>query len=372
MKIRLLLVINNLAFGGGERVFAQIINGLPRNNYEIFLASQPGGHLYRSIHNNKIHYIPLDFSKRVNFSPIFKLFKAIKKYDIHLVHSQGSRADFYSRISARLAGNCKMISTVAAPIEKWDVNPIKKCFYYLLDRFSEKFVDRFITVSQELVDILVSSHKLNKNIIIKIPNGVELDKYSIMDGDPDLRKALGISPDDYVVGAIGRLVWEKGFNYLLSAFKKIHGTIKNSRLVIVGDGPMEKRLLNQANELGIKESVIFTGFIEDVRPLMTLFDVLAFPSISEGSPMTTLEAMAMEKPIVATSISGIKEQIIDGESGILIPPRDPAALAEAICNILNNDGQMNKLGLNARRRIDKYFSVEKMVAETRRVYQSLL
>jgi len=117
MTVKLLFVIDNLEFGGGERVFAQIINGLSPEKYEICLAANPGGELYQSIANRELCHIPLDLSRRAKPSLIFKLTRIIKSRQIDIVHGQGGRAEFYARLAAQFAGGTKYVSTIAMPVE---------------------------------------------------------------------------------------------------------------------------------------------------------------------------------------------------------------------------------------------------------------
>jgi len=117
-------------------------------------------------------------------------------------------------------------------------------------------------------------------------------------------------------------------------------------------------------------NLIFSGFRNDVRSLLSAIDVLVLPSFAEGFPMITLEAMAMLKPIIATNIDGITEQITDGKNGILIPPKDPNALARAIIRLMNDQKLAKNMGMEARR-VEEEFSVEKMIVETEKIYQSL-
>ena len=118
--------------------------------------------------------------------------------------------------------------------------------------------------------------------------------------------------------------------------------------------------------------MIFTGFRSDIKEILSAIDILVIPSLLEGFPMITLEAMAMAKPIIATNIDGITEQITDGINGILTPPKDSSAIAQAIITLINNRGKAKAMGLAARKKVEQEFSVDKMVAETEKVYLSLL
>lgn len=147
MNTKILFVIDGLEFGGGERVFIQIINGLPLNQYELFLASGPQDSLYQAISQTPVQRYPIDFSNRFNPTIIFRLIKIIRDHKIDIVHGQGARADFYARLASGLFCRSRYVSTIAMPVEGYDVSPLRKSLYKALDRFSEKFVDRFLVVS---------------------------------------------------------------------------------------------------------------------------------------------------------------------------------------------------------------------------------
>jgi len=137
MKMRLLFVIDNLEFGGGERVFSQIINGLTGKDYDIFLASNPGTEMYRSIDRNSVRCIPLDFSTRTNIPSLKALVRTIRKHRIDIVHGQGGRAEFYARLASKVAGSAKYVSTIAMPVEGYDVSALRRGIYCFFDRITE-------------------------------------------------------------------------------------------------------------------------------------------------------------------------------------------------------------------------------------------
>jgi glycosyltransferase involved in cell wall biosynthesis len=126
-----------------------------------------------------------------------------------------------------------------------------------------------------------------------------------------------------------------------------------------------------AISLGIRDRLVFTGYRSDIKDMMAAMDVVVIPSVLEGFPMITLEAMAMEKPIVATAIDGIMEQITDGKEGLLIAPKNPQALAQAVKRLVNDPGYTRSLGINARAKVVRDFSVHTMIAETIKVYETL-
>ncbi len=375
MRLKILFVIDNLEFGGGERVFAQIINGLSSERYETFLASNPSEELYQSITNKEVHCIPLDFSKRINLSLFIKLTKIIKDERIDIVHCQGGRSNFYARVATKLSGSAKYISTIATPVEGYNVSFFRKIFYCFLDRFTERFVDQFIVVSDILKKRMIIEHKIPPEKVAKIYNGIEIHHYSPNEEHEHsnkIRNEFNLNTNVIIVGAIGRLVWEKGFEYLIKCLRDVLKEQTEVKAMFVGDGPLRKNLEVLSSQLGIEDKTIFAGFRSDIKEILSAIDILVIPSLLEGFPMVTLEAMAMAKPIIATHIGGITEQISDGVEGVLVPPRDADALAKAIKKVIENKELAHSLGSAARKRVEKEFTVEKMIIETEKVYQSLI
>jgi len=172
---------------------------------------------------------------------------------------------------------------------------------------------------------------------------------------------------------VGRMVWQKGFEYLLECVPEIVNTYSDAKILIVGDGgPLLDGLKALGERLELGKNVIFTGFRSDIKEILSAVDLLVVPSLLEGFPMVTLEAMAMAKPVVATNIDGITEQITDGVDGILVPPKDPSALAKAAIRVLNDKELARSMGLAARKKVEQEFSVEKMISETEKVYLLLM
>ena len=371
MKTKLLLVIDGLEFGGGERVFLQLAAGL-RDRFEVSVASMPGGTFEQQVKELGISFYPVDMSRRFSLKPICRIKVIIRKNKIDLVHSQGARADFFARIAGRLAGLPRIFCTIAMPVEGFDLEPLQKKIYRFIDGLTERYVERFIVVSDSLKQILIKSRRISAHQIVRIYNGIELDQYHPDAGYVNLRKGWGIPQNVPLIGAIGRMVWQKGFKYLIEAIPAIVLNVPEAMFLFVGDGPLKKELEDLAESLKVKEKIIFTGFRSDIKDILSAVDLLVVPSLQEGFPMITLEAMAMAKPIVATKIDGITEQITDGVNGILVPPKDPFALAKAAIRVLNDKKLATTIGLSARKRVEQEFSVEKMVAETEKVYLSLL
>jgi glycosyltransferase involved in cell wall biosynthesis len=376
MIYKILYVIDNLEFGGGERGFLQIIEALDKNKFFISVAAHPGGIFEKKIVELDIPFYPINFANRYSISSILKLRNVIDKKKFDIIHSQGARADFFSRISARIPDKPCLISTVQMPVDGFNVGMLRRGIYRLIEKFSEKSVDCFIVVSDGLIDILKNHHNISENKIYKVFNGIETRLYnSEQKSDCSkniIRRSFGISNTEFVIGAIGRFCWQKGFEYLIRSLPDVLLKYPDVKVLLVGDGPLRKTIKDLTKFLSIEKNVIFTGFRNDIKDILSSMDIIVVPSLVEGFPMIILEAMAMEKPIVATRIDGITEQLKDEKEGILIPPRNPLSIATAIFKIKENSGFANKIGRAAGKKVKKYFSVNRMIKETENIYISLI
>jgi glycosyltransferase involved in cell wall biosynthesis len=373
MPLNLLYVIQNDEFGGGEHGFSQLVKGLDCKIFKVFVATTAKGRFYREIKDSGATVITIPFGKLQIFRALILLMRTIRGKNIQLIHSQGARADFFARIAGRFEKVPAIVSTVQMPVEGFNVPWPRKIFYKLLDRFSERFVDRFIVVSKSLRQHLISKHKITKNKISLIYNGVELDGFNQSVREKvNIREVFNIPPDLPIVGAVGRMVWQKGFEYLIRAAPAVLKAFPQTRFLIVGEGNLKNDLIDLANSLQIQDSFIFTGFLHDIYPILSELQVFVLPSLREGFPLIILEAMAALKPIVSTAIDGITEQIEDGVNGILVPPQDSELLGQAIIKLLKDRSLAKRLGEEARNRARDRFSVERMVTDTKLVYQQVL
>jgi glycosyltransferase involved in cell wall biosynthesis len=376
-KIRILFVIDGLEYGGGERVFVQLAAGL-RGRYQVFVASTPGGKFEQQVKELGIRFYPVNMGRRLYLKPIRWIKEIIRNNKIDLVHSQGARADFFARLAAKmLKPKVKVVNTTAVTVESYDVGALRKGAYLFFDRFSASYVDRFIVVSDALRRILINTHKIPPDKVIKIYNGIELDEYrpngkEVGSQKSEVRREFGLAKNIPVIGAIGRMVWPKGFEYLIRSISEIVKNYPMVKVLLVGDGSLKRNLEDLTERIELKDRVIFTGFRRDIKEILSAVDLLVIPSLQEGFPMITLEAMAMAKLIVATNIDGITEQITDGVDGILVPSKNPSALAKAVTQVLNDKELARTMGLSARKKVEQEFSVEKMVSETEKAYLSLL
>jgi glycosyltransferase involved in cell wall biosynthesis len=233
--------------------------------------------------------------------------------------------------------------------------------------------DKLIVVSQDIKDKLLKRISIDETKVTVIRNGVRTSgvrlKYE------ECKKAiegLGCQTGDKIVGAVGRLTEEKNHAMLLMAAQVVITKHPNAKFLIVGDGPLREELENLAAELLISDNTIFTGWRDDVNTLYQVMDLVVFPSLTEGLPISLLEAMSHGKVVLATRVGGIPEVIHHGKNGVLIDENDPEYLAEGITYILKNASKVQEMGRRASELIEKELSIGRMAEETRMVYREVL
>lgn len=204
-------------------------------------------------------------------------------------------------------------------------------------------------------------------------NGVDEEHF-----DPALlsrtesREMLGLPPESPVVGTVAVFREQKRLSDWLAAAHDIRSRRPDTRFLLVGDGPTRNDLERLTSELGLRDAVLFTGLVEDVRPALSAMDVYLMSSEFEGLPVALLEAMAMGRPVVSTAVGGVKEAVVDGESGVLVTALDPDLLAQAVEKLLDSRRERTRLGAEARARVQNHFSLQSMTRSLETAYLGLV
>ena len=351
-RIKLLFVIENASYGGGEKTFSLLIRYLSAEKFEIYCASHPEGRFYEETRQH-CRFLPFDLSNKLDFRNIGRLKKLILENGIELAHSQGARADFYCGLAAAGA-RVKSVATVAMPVEGFDVGFFRRRIYSCLASFAAEKNSGIITVSDSLAVMLRKKH----DRVELIPNPVDLAEF-----DPSNFNAVPVIErfglrGRLVIGALGRLEWQKGYSCLISAIgqalEKEPGLKEKLICLVAGSGSLEKGLKKQVADSGLSCNLIFCGDIPQAKDFLGALDVFVMPSLREGQPLALLEAMAMAKPIVASDIPGISETVAAGNEAILVPPANPLRLAEALLKMVDDVPAALAIGRNARKKAEQF------------------
>ncbi|MEJ2725219.1 MAG: glycosyltransferase family 4 protein [Deltaproteobacteria bacterium] len=305
---------------------------------------------------------------------LLDLYAFLRKQGYDVIHTHNSKAGFIGRLAGKLARVPVIVHTVHGFAFHDQEPPWRQALFRNMERFAAHWCDKMVFISQPLIHWALEEGIAKNSKMIKVYSGIELDRFHPVRAEEKkrIRKKWGIGPRDPVIGMVSKL-WEgKGHAVLIQAFREIKREMERARLVIVGEGYLHGELIALVNRLGLKDSVLFTGFQMDVFEIIATFDVAVLPSFFEGMGRVLLEAMAMEKPVVASRVGGIPDLVEDGVNGFLVNPGRVRELKGGLLKVLRDKKLARKLGKQGRKKTSERFSAEIMVQSIDRIYRELL
>ncbi len=350
-KIKISFVISGSEIGGTEKMVLLTAESLPPETFcpPVVFAIKGTGKFTEELNRKSIKNRV--FNLKANPFKFIQLFRALKKESPDIIHS----FLFYGNLAGRIAG--RMLRTPAVISSQRSTDPWRTKLHWLADGFTSRWADMIISNSHAGKKVLEEKAGIPPEKIEVIPNGIAIEKAHTV----YRRENFGIKTDERIVGTVGNLRSPKGHKHLVSAAPFILKRFPDVRFMIVGEGGLKQKLVQQAEIAGISEKFIFTGFIPDAAGVIELFDIFVFPSLWEGCPVSLLEAMAAGKPCAAFSVGDIPFIIEDGVSGLLIPPESPEKLAEGIISLLEDKNRSVMMGEKAKKRVESEFSFETMM-----------
>jgi glycosyltransferase involved in cell wall biosynthesis len=361
--VRLLLVVDSLEVGGAERQVVDLAAALQRNGYEVTVACSVAGGLSDALEEMEIPVRPLLgrlAKRRLSRAYAWRLRRLLKSERFDLVHAH-IYASVVAAAIATLGTGIPLVITehTEASWQTWRARWVSRWVY--------RRAERIIAVSTPIRRRLIERDGVHPDLITIVPNAVVPTSEPRPEGA--LPTGLGERP---LVGVIARLQPEKGVANFLQAAARVAPRFPGAHFVIAGDGPLLQELVALAEDLGLRNRVHFLGFRSDASALMKSLDVLVVPSLTEGSPLVTLEAMAAGTPIVASAVGGIPDQVRHDKEGLLVPPGDTGAMGDAILELLRDPSRARRLGEAGRWRAASRFSHATMVRQIEDVYREVL
>lgn len=361
-----------------ELLLGPQLSAFVERGYEVVGVSAPGPFVPQ-IEARGVRFIPLESATRsmnllADLAALRDLVRLFRRERPDIVHTHNPKTGVYGRIAARLAGVPVIVNTVHGLYAKPEDRLLKRVAVYGAERIAALCSHRELVQNPEDVETL-RSLRIPERQLRLLGNGVDLSRF----GPPTherrvgIRRELGISDDELVVGAVGRLVAEKGYPELFEAWRIVRERVPNAVLVVAGPHEPDKAdgLSNEIVEAAARDGVRFLGMRSDVERLYHAFDLYVLLSHREGFPRSAMEAAASGLPIVATNIRGCRQVVDDGVTGRLVPVRNPASAAEAMIDLLAHDDRRATMSAAALERAAEHFDDRKVVDITLQTYDEL-
>lgn len=365
-------VIEFLLSGGAGVVVATIAEGLKERGVEPVICALKQGpaqySLVDSLREKGIRVRVLSRSGRNNPLLLVRLARLMRRERVDVVQTHLFGGNFWGRVAARMAG----VPAVVGTEHNLSDARLEPRYYFPIDRALAPATDRVVAVCERVAESVISRKRIPRGKVVVIHNGVDLRRFSVTHDRDRVRRELKIEPDAPVVGFVGRFSEEKNLPALLRALAGVRAVRPEAVCVLVGEGPLLGDLHHQSEALGVVSGLRFTGFRRDVERILQALDVFVLPSWTEGLSITLLEAMAAGKPAVVTDVGGSSEAVLDGVTGLVIPPGDHLRLAEALLMLLGDKAMQREMGQAARKRSGEEFSREMQVEGLLRMYREVL
>ena len=362
------------AWGGGCVVVLAITRALIARGDEVWVLSfddetdrrflEIGAHLIR----------PPFWFQSINPTDLLLLAyfgRVCKKQKFDLVATHTSKGGFLGRLAAHMAGVPHIVHHAHGFSFNRPLSGRATRFFVGLERFAAANGDLIIAVNEQQRRMAVELGVEKAEKTCTIHNGIDLTPFNRPNGT-EARRRLGFDSSALLIGAVGRLAAQKGFPYLIRAIPRVLRSVPSAQFIIAGDGELKAELKQEAQRVGAADRIHFIGFQHDVPGLLAALDIFVQPSLWEGLSISLIEALAAGKPIVATDIEGNREVVDNGITGLIVPPADPDALADALVLLALDRGRARTLSENARSAANERFSETRMVTDILATYDRVV
>lgn len=369
------VITNADSFGGAQRNTLLSLKGLVRDGYEAELICGPGRRLIEEARRIEIpvHVLP-DLVRQVNPVKDCRAFVDLNRFfrsrGYRIVHTHSTKAGFLGRLAAYLARVPVIIHTVHSVPFEMD-GDLKSRFYVALERLVGPITDRVVCVGHELCREVAEWRIVPKEKLLTIYSGIDFPSYVAQRPALEVKRELGVEEAWPIVGSVGRLSEQKAQHYLVEATALLKDKYPKMKLLLVGQGELQQLVEKQTQQLGLSSHILFLGQRDDIADILNVFDIYAMSSRWEGVGRALTEAMYWALPIVATAVNGVVELIVHEETGLLVPPHDPKALAGAIDRLALDPQLARRLGSNAQRKARDLMDGEQMIMAIEELYGTL-
>jgi len=366
-------MIDRAFLGGGQKNVLALAEGLDCARFVVTVCSRPDGPLAEAVRAGGGAHFAVPFRRRYDRSVLGRIRTFLREEGFDILHTHGGVAGFYGRWTAHSLRVPVVIHTFHGIHYLYDTNPALRAVFVALERRLSRKTDTVVCVSDSVRDLSRAHRLVPEDRLTVIKNGIDFDR-PLPSESEDIRSivsGLGLELARPLIGTVARLDPVKGLAVLLKALPRIRERLPSARLVIVGGGADRARLETLARALEIRECVHFLGERTDAPAWMGRFDVFVLPSLQEALPYVILEAAALEKPVVASEVGGIRELLRNEETGLLVPPGDPKTLATAVIRLAEDPALAASLGKKLRSTLSQEYTLSRMVRQTEDLYLRL-
>ena len=345
--------------GGQNQVLVTVL-GLRSLGHRTMLVAHPDGEL-RSRAEEGLELLPLAPITEMDLSAAWRLSRAIKQLQPDIVHAHDPHGVAMAALALSMSTQVVKPPLVASRRVDFRIRGNS------LSRWKYRQVDCFICASEAIRQLLLSDD-VPPHHAVTVHEGIDLGRVAAAT-PANIHQELWLPHGAPIVGNVGALVPHKGQKHFIEAAALVVRHVPDARFVIAGEGELRQSLEHQIKHLGLEKHVLLAGFRPDVLSVHKAFDIFVMSSVTEGLGTSILDAMACGRPVVGTAAGGIPEVVKDGETGILVPPRDHEAMADAIVKLLKDEPLRKRMGAAGLSLANACFSAERMVQDTLRIYE---
>jgi glycosyltransferase involved in cell wall biosynthesis len=384
--VKVLRVIARLNVGGPALHVAYLTAGLAERGYDTTLVA---GTIARgeesmafvadahNVHIETLSELHREISPIRDLRAIMRLARLIRRERPTILHTHTAKAGAVGRIAALLAGNARppiVVHTFHGHVLRGYFGRTMTFGFRTLERWLARATTSLVAVSPEVRDDLVALRVAPASKFTVVRLGIDLAHRIASDDDQrrETRRQMGLRDDEFVVGWVGRMTAVKNTDRVVRALQTLVDLGVDARLLLVGDGPDRDHLERYAHELGVMKRCLFLGYQEDVARFYDAIDALVLPSVNEGTPVSVIEALAAERPAVATRVGGTPDIIRDGIDGFLVDPADNGELADRLAELAGDAPRRAAMGAAGRARVLERYAVGRLIDDIDRLYRELL
>ena len=372
--MRILQVAYKSEIYGGEKVLLDLTRGLMDKGHQLFVACPSRGPLTDVAKAEGAKPLVIPMRKTYSLLAVYRLYRILRRYRIDVIHSHGLLVNILSRVASYLANTPVSISTAHIPLHlrtgKQAQNVWEKLmipYYLIVDNVTSFLNHKVIAVSHAVKSDLMEQGVDPERIVV-VQNG--LDTRHVNGNSQSTTVKSNRNRNHPIVGTITRLSPQKDIPTFLRMAGLVLREVPQTQFVVVGDGEQREMAQALADRLGLDNHVTFLGYRKDAQDILKTFDIFALSSLWEGLPIVVLEAMAAEKPVVATAVDGVIEVVEHGKTGLLVDPGRPDLLATSVVELLKNPDRAKTMGQRGRERLETFFSIHRVVNTVEQIYFS--